>query len=82
MRGPILDKLYAERKRCGDLSCTGRPFIEHRNVPVLTTNPRDPRSGRRQIAAMLTEALFDHEQGRAGSLHPWALSVLAVQLRL
>ena len=34
VRGPILDKLYAELKRCGDLSCTGRPFTEHRNVPV------------------------------------------------
>jgi len=22
VRGPILDKLYAELKRCGDLSCT------------------------------------------------------------
>jgi integrase len=39
VRGPILDQLYAELKRCGNLSCTGRPFIEHRNVPVL------PRSG-------------------------------------
>src|SRR6185437_6890223 len=57
VRGPILDKLYAELKRCGDLSCTGRPFIEHRNVPVLTINPRDPRSGRRQVAAMLTQAI-------------------------
>src|SRR5258705_5350657 len=56
VRGPILDKLYAELKRCGDLSCTGKPFIEHRNVPVLTINPRDPRSGRRRVAAMLTEA--------------------------
>ena len=39
VRGPILDKLYAELKRCGDLSCTGRPFTEHRNVPVLAINP-------------------------------------------
>jgi len=38
VRGPILDKLYAELKRCGDLACTGRPFIEHRNVPVLVLN--------------------------------------------
>jgi len=43
VRGPILDKLYAELKRCGDLTCTGKPFIEHRNVPVLTINPREPR---------------------------------------
>jgi len=43
VRGPILDMLYAELKRCGDLSCTGKPFIEHRNVPVLATHPRDRR---------------------------------------
>ena len=25
VRGPILDQLYTRLKRCGDLSCTGRP---------------------------------------------------------
>jgi len=45
VRGPILDKLYAELKRCGDLSCTGKPFFEHRNVPVLTINPARPPPG-------------------------------------
>ena len=45
VRGPILDQLYARLKRCGDLSCTGRPFAEHRNVPDLAINPRDPRRG-------------------------------------
>jgi hypothetical protein len=39
VRGPTLDKLYAELKRCGDLSRSGKPFIEHRNVPVLTATP-------------------------------------------
>jgi hypothetical protein len=43
VRGLILDKLYAELKRCGDLSCTLKPFIEHCNVPVLTVDPRDSR---------------------------------------
>jgi integrase len=57
VRGPILDKLYAELKRCGDLSCTGRPFIEHRNVPVLTINPRDRRPAWQQVAAALTSAI-------------------------
>ena len=38
VRGPILDKLYMRLKRCGDLSCTGRPFTEHRHMePVLRT---------------------------------------------
>ena len=45
VRGPILDKLYAELKRCGDLSCTGRPFTEHRNIPALVINPRDRSPG-------------------------------------
>jgi integrase len=64
VRGPILDKLYAELKRCGDLACTGKPFIEHRNVPVLTINPRDRRPAWQQVAATLTEAV------RSGILAP------------
>jgi hypothetical protein len=40
VRGPILDQLYARLKRCGDLSCTGRPFIEHRNFPALVIKPK------------------------------------------
>jgi integrase len=57
VRGPILDKLYAELKRCGDLACTGRPFTEHRNVPVLVVNPRDPRPAWQQVAETLTGAI-------------------------
>ena len=57
MRGPILDKLYAELKRCGDLSCTGTPFIEHRNVPVLVINHGDPRPAWQQVTVTLTEAI-------------------------
>jgi len=57
VRGPILDKLYAELKRCGDLSCTGKPFTEHRNIPVLTVNRRDSRPAWQQVAATLTEAI-------------------------
>jgi len=64
VRGPILDKLYAELERCGDLSCTGRPFIAHRNVPVLTINPRDRRPAWQQVTATLTEAI------RSGTLVP------------
>ncbi|HJZ03147.1 MAG TPA: GntR family transcriptional regulator [Streptosporangiaceae bacterium] len=64
VRGPILDKLYAELKRCGDLSCTGRPFIEHRNVPVLTINPRDSRPAWQQVTETLTAAI------QSGALAP------------
>src|SRR5262249_49169827 len=49
VRGPILDQLYTRLKRCGDLSCTGRPFTEHRNVPDLTINPHDSRPAWQQV---------------------------------
>jgi hypothetical protein len=61
VRGPILDKLYTQLRRCGDLSCAGSPFTEHRNVPLLTINPRDSRPAWQQA---LAEAI------RAGVLAP------------
>jgi integrase len=57
VRGPVLDQLYARLKRCGDLSCTGTSFTEHRNVPVLAVDPADPRPAWRQVSAILTEAV-------------------------
>jgi integrase len=64
VRGPILDQLYARLKRCGDLSCTGRPFTEHRNVPALVIRARDRRPAPQQVADMLAEAI------QSGSLAP------------
>jgi DNA-binding transcriptional regulator YhcF (GntR family) len=64
VRGPILDKLYAELKRCGDLTCTGRPFTEHRNIPALVINQRDPRPAWQQVTETLAEAI------RSGILAP------------
>jgi DNA-binding transcriptional regulator YhcF (GntR family) len=64
VRGPILDQLYARLKRCGDLSCTGRPFTEHRNIPALTIDPRDRRPAWQQVAETLAETV------RSGSLAP------------
>jgi integrase len=57
LRGPILDTFYARLRRCGDPVCTGRPFVEHRNVPVLTVDPGDPRPGWRQIADTIADAV-------------------------
>jgi hypothetical protein len=57
VRGPILDQLYTRLKRCGDLSCTGRPFTEHRNVPDLKVNRRDPRPAWQQVGETLAEAI-------------------------
>ena len=64
VRGPILDQLYARLKRCGDLSCTGRPFTDHRNVPALVIKARDRRPASLQVTEMLAEAI------RSGSLAP------------
>ena len=57
VRGPILDQLYTRLKRCGDLSCTGRPFTEHRNVPALAIKTRERRPASQQVTEMLAEAI-------------------------
>jgi len=55
LRGPVLDTFYARLRRCGDLACTGRPFTEHRNVPVLIVDPGDSRPAYRPFAAGLRD---------------------------
>ena len=35
VRGPVLDTFYARLRKCGDLTCTGRPFTEHSRFPAL-----------------------------------------------
>jgi DNA-binding transcriptional regulator YhcF (GntR family) len=56
--------LYARLKRCGDLSCTGRPFTEHRNVPALVIKARDRRPAWQQVTETFAEAI------ESGSLAP------------
>jgi hypothetical protein len=68
IRGPILDKLYVRLMRCGDLSCTGRPFTEHRRVPVLIADPADPRPGWEQAASRLRDAIVARELAPADPL--------------
>jgi integrase/DNA-binding transcriptional regulator YhcF (GntR family) len=53
----VLDKLYARLLRCGDITCTGHPFTEHRPTPVLTVDPADRRPGWKQVVATFTEAI-------------------------
>ena len=57
VRGPVLDLLYARLKRCGDPSCAGKPFIEHRNVPDLTVDPADRRPAWQQVAEAISDAI-------------------------
>ena len=68
VRGPILDKLYARLKRCSDPSCTGRPFTEHRRVPVLIAEPADSRPGWEQAAGRLRDAIAAGELAPANPL--------------
>ena len=63
VRGQLLDKLYAQLKRCSDPSCTGRPFTEHRLIPVLLANPADSRPGWEQAAGRMREAIVSGELG-------------------
>ena len=68
VRGPILDKLYARLKRCSDPSCTGRPFTEHRHIPVLIADPADSRPGWEQAAGRLRDAIVAGELAPGGPL--------------
>jgi len=39
------------------VSCTGKPFTEHRSVPVLIADPADPRPAWEQAAGRLRDAI-------------------------
>jgi hypothetical protein len=57
VRGPLLDTLYARLMRCGDLTCVGRPFTEHRNLPDLRPDPADRRFEWEQVANRVRAAI-------------------------
>src|SRR5262245_31478573 len=50
IRGPLLDLLYAQLRRCSEPGCTGKRFIEHRNVPLLAVDPSSRQPAWRQVA--------------------------------
>jgi integrase len=64
LRGPLLDLLYAQLRRCGDHACTGKPFTEHRNAPVLTIDPASGQPAWQQAADTIGDAI------RSGMLSP------------
>ena len=64
IRGPLLDLLYAQLRRCGNPACTGKPFIEHRNVPVLAVDPASRRPAWQQVVDAIGDAI------RSGMLPP------------
>jgi integrase len=57
IRGPLLDLLYAQLRRCSDPGCTGKRFIEHRNVPLITVDPASRRPAWQQVADTIRSAI-------------------------
>ena len=64
IRGPLLDLLYAQLRRCGDHACTGKRFTEHRNAPVLTIDPASGQPAWQQVVNAIGDAI------RCGMLPP------------
>ena len=56
-RGPLLDLLYAQLRRCGDPGCTGKRSIEHRNVPTLNVVTPSGRPAWQQVASTFRDAI-------------------------
>src|SRR6266536_492055 len=57
IRGPLLDLLYAQLRRCGDPGCTGKRFVEHRNAPTLSVASGSRRPAWQQVADTLRDAI-------------------------
>jgi integrase len=57
IRGPLLDLLYAQLRRCGDPGCTGKRFVEHRNVPTLVVATPSRWPAWPQVADTLRDAI-------------------------
>jgi integrase len=66
VHGPILDTFYARLKKCGDLTCSGKPFTEHHNVPDLRPSAGDRGLDWEQVAGKFRAAI------ESGSLPPGA----------
>ena len=82
IRGPLLDLLYAQLRRCSDPGCTGKRFVEHRNVTLLdidpgsrrpalpTGRPSPARMGARTAARLMLDRLRSRGARSAGSCRP------------
>jgi hypothetical protein len=57
IRGPLLDLLYAQLRRCSSPGCTGKRFIEHRNVPLLAIDPDSRRPAWQQVVEAIGNAI-------------------------
>ena len=57
IRGPLLHLLYAQLRRCSDPGCSGKRFVEHRNVPTLSVVSASRRPAWQQVADTLRGAV-------------------------
>jgi integrase len=57
IRGPLLDLLYAQLRRCSNPGCTGKRSIEHRNVPLLAVDPDSRRPAWQQVVEAVGDAI-------------------------
>jgi integrase len=57
VRGPVLDMLYARLHQCGNLACSGKPFIEHSAFPAIDVTPTAAWPVWAQVAAIIREAI-------------------------
>jgi integrase len=57
VRGPVLDMLYARLHQCGNLACSGKPFIEHSAFPAIDVTPSAAWPVWTQVAAVIREAI-------------------------
>jgi DNA-binding transcriptional regulator YhcF (GntR family) len=78
IRGPLLDLLYIQLRRCSDPACTGKQFVEHRNVPTLSVVSTSRRPAWQQVADTLRDAV-DSGMLRADDPLPSVQEMSAVQ---
>jgi integrase len=57
VHGPVLNTFYARLKKCGDLTCSGKPFTEHHNVPDLRPSAEEGGLDWEQAAGKLRAAI-------------------------
>jgi integrase len=57
VRGPVLDMLYARLHQCGNLACSGKPFIEHSAFPAIDVTPAAAWPVWAQVAAVIRAAI-------------------------
>lgn len=57
VRGPVLDMFYARLHRCGDLACSGKPFVEHCVFPAIDVAATAAGPVWVRVAAVTREAI-------------------------